>query len=140
MRKYILLLPLLALLGFGVFKQVTVISDSAVTSSNDSLESAWIQIGESEQVSFFITVDDTAHIKYYIDYRYGNQKEITLAVDSIKTVGTASTELSKGILLRGYGASAITNLIPGANEVRFRGYRQSDAEATTAFTASLIAF
>lgn len=140
MRKYILLLPLLALLGFGVFKQVTVISDSAVTSSNDSLESAWVPIGESQQVMLFLTVDDTAHIKYYIDYRYGNQKELTLAVDSIKTVGTASTELSKGVLLRGFGSSAITNLIPGANEIRYRGYRQAGAEATTSHTASLIAF
>lgn len=140
MKKLIFIIPFLALMAFAIVKQVTIISDTAVTSSNDSLESAWIPIGESGQVSFYLTVDDTAHIKYYIDYRYGTQKEVTLAVDSIKSVGTSLSEFSKGVLLRGYGTSAITNLIPGANEVRFRGYRQADAETTTSFTVSLVAF
>lgn len=122
-------------------KTLVLINDEAVTTSNDSLETAWIDLGEhANQVSFWLAVDDTAHIKYYVDYKGSTSFDeyLSTTVDSIKTVGTSSSTLGKGITIRGFGTSAITNVIPGGRYIRFRGYRQSDAETTTTFRCVLI--
>ena len=107
-----------------------LIYDDAVTTANDSLESNWYDINPtSTQVEMYLTVDDTARIDYYIDYRSApNETAVTLAVDSIVTVGTALTGKGKGIVLKGYGASGIVNLIPGAGQVRYRAYRNAESE------------
>ncbi len=121
-----------------------IITDADVTSSNDSLESAWKNITGAMDVELAIYTDDTMHIKYYVDYSFGTfpyeegTGYLTLAVDSIKTVGTANTGLYKGVLLRGYGTSGIVNQIPGANMIRWRGYRQSGSEATGAVRVGLL--
>lgn len=122
---------------------LVIISDEAVTTSNDSLESAWYDVGGCSDVELGLFVDDTVHIKYYIDYSSGTFKSetgtgyLTLAVDSIKTVGTTNTGLYKGIILRGAGASGVVNQIPGANWIRWRGYRQSDSETSGYCKAAL---
>lgn len=116
-----------------------LVYDDAVTTSNDSLESAWYDINpHSTQVEMYLYVDDTARIDYYIDYRYGADQEVTLAVDSIVTVGTALTGKGKGIVLKGYGTSAIVNNIPGARQVRYRAYWNARSEATIKHHAAII--
>lgn len=115
---------------------ITLINDEAVTSSNDTLTSSWVYIGNANYVELFNMVDDTMHVKYYVDYSVGGVNGTyyaTVAVDSIKTTGTASTMTAVGKTLRGYGTSAISNLIIGANYIRLRAYNQSGSETTGIF-------
>lgn len=116
---------------------IFIISDEAVTSSNDSLESEWKDITGCTDVEIGMYVDDSTRIDYYIDYSFGTMKSesgtgyLTLAVDSITTALSTSTGKYKGIMLRGAGASGIVNQIPGANWIRWRGYRNSARSETT---------
>lgn len=142
MKNIIISLFLLCLVAVGANSQTvkTLISDDAVTSSNDTLTSEWIYIGDASYVELFCAVDDTMHIKYYIDYAVGSERGTyyaTVAVDSIKSTGTASTQVSVGKALRGFGTSAITNLVIGANYIRMRAYNQSGSETTGIFRAWL---
>ncbi len=137
MKKLIALLFLLVAVS-SYSQTKTLINDEAVTSSNDTLVSEWIYIGNADHVEIFNSVDDTMHVKYYIDYGVGSNASsyyATVAVDSIKSTGTASTQVSVGKVLRGFGTSAISNLIPGANYIRMRAYNQSGSETTGIFKA-----
>lgn len=116
----------------GLAGLINLISDDAVTDSNDSLETGWIPLGlNANYVELFSSVDDTVDVRYYVDYAAGPEGTYyaTVAIDSIKSTGTASTQVSTGKVLR--NASA-TNLIPGANYIRYRGYFQTASEATGA--------
>lgn len=135
--KVLILAVILLFTGFSLMNTVPVIYSTTVTSSNDSLESSWIN-ADYNDVSITLYVNDTMRVDYYIDYRVDTLSALTLAVDSIKTTGTALTGLSKAVILRGYGASAITNLIPGANQFKVRGYRHSSSGATGTFIVEAV--
>lgn len=141
MKNIIISLFLLCLVAVGANSQVLpLISDNAVTSTNDTLVSDWKYIGNANYVELGVAIDDTMHIKYYIDYGTGAEASTyyaTVAVDSIKSTGTASTMVYLGKTLRGYGTSAVSNLIIGANYIRIRAYNQSGSETTGIFRAWL---
>lgn len=108
-----------------------IINDEAVTSSNDTIVSGWVDVTGCFGVELMFQIDDTCRIDYQVDYSFGIATDATngyltvagVGTDSIKTTGTANANLIKGVLLKGYGTSAITNLIPGANFIRVRCYR-----------------
>ena len=117
----------------GLSSVINLISDDAVTDTNDSLETGWINLGSNANyVSLYLSVDDTVDIRWYVDYAVGGAGTFyaTTGIDSIKSTGTASTQVSSGKVLRN---SSATDLIPGANFIRFRGYFQSASEASGAF-------
>lgn len=113
----------------GLAGVINLVSDAAVTDANDSLETGWKYIGDANFVSLFLSIDDTVDIRFYVDYAVGPAGTYynTVAIDSIKSTGTASTQVSEGRVLR--NASA-TDLIPGANYIRYRAYFQSASEAS----------
>jgi len=121
----------------GLSSVINLISDDAVTDTNDSLETGWISLGNNANyVSLFLSVDDTVDIRWYLDYAVGSAGTyyVTTAIDSIKSTGTASEQVSVGKVLRN---SSATDLIPGANFIRFRAYFQSASEASGIFRAWL---
>ena len=142
MKNIIISLFLLCLIAVGANSQtvVTLINDEAVTDANDTLTSEWIYIGDANYVELFHSVDDTVDIRFYIDYAVGSGRGtyyVTTAIDSIKSTGTASTQVSVGKTLRGFGTSAIVNLIQGANYIRLRSYFQTASEASGIYKAYL---
>lgn len=142
MKKTFLMLLLgfiLIFLAFDNASVVTLFQDSAVTTTNDSLTSSWIDIGTAEQVAIFNTIDDTMDVDFEVEYRAGTETFIRVALDSLANTGTTLTGKSHGQVLRGYGASAITNLIPGANFIRIRAVRQSGSE-TTGYVKSVLIY
>ena len=119
---------------------VILINETAATDDNDTLTSSWTYIGDADYVEFFHSVDDTVDVRWYIDYGVGSDRGTyygTTAIDSIKSTGTASTQVSVGKVLKGFGTSAITNLIPGANYIRLRAYFQTASEASGIYKAWL---
>ncbi len=138
MKKIVLALFLfIGVIGFTNSQVVNLISDAAVTDANDTLTSEWINITGANYVEIFHSVDDTVDIRWYIDYAVGLDKDTyysTVAIDSIKSTGTASTQVSVGKVLRN---SSATNLIPGANYIRLRSYFQSASEASGIYRAWL---
>lgn len=138
MRKYILALFLfVGIIGFTNSQVINLINDAAVTDDNDTLISSWINITGSNYVEIFHSIDDTVDIRWYIDYAVGLDKDTyyaTVAIDSIKSTGTANTQVSVGKVLRN---SSATNLIPGANYIRLRSYFQTASEASGIYRAWL---
>lgn len=138
MRKYILALFLfVGIIGFTNSQVINLINDAAVTDDNDTLTSSWINITGSNYVEIFHSIDDTVDIRWYIDYAVGLDKDTyyaTVAIDSIKSTGTANTQVSVGKVLRN---SSATNLIPGANYIRLRAYFQTASEASGIYRAWL---
>ncbi len=138
MKTIIIALFLLSSVAFSQWNGtvINLVSDDAVTDTNDSLETGWISIDDANAVELFMSVDDTVDIRFYVDYAVGNGGTyyVTTAIDSIKSTGTASTQVSAGKVLRNFSA---TNLIPGANYIRFRAYFQSASEASGIFRAWL---
>lgn len=121
----------------GLSSVTILINETAATDDNDTLVSAWTYIGDANAVELFHSVDDTVDIRWYIDYAVGSDRGTyysTTAIDSIKSTGTASTQVSVGKVLRNFSA---TNLIPGANYVRLRAYFQTASEASGAYKAWL---
>lgn len=141
MKKIIIaLFALFLVAGVSQSQVVNLINDEAVTDANDTLVSEWIYIGDANYVELFHSVDDTVDIRFYVDYAVGSERGtyyVTTAIDSIKSTGTASTQVSVGKTLRGYGTSAIVNLIQGANYIRLRSYFQTASEASGIYKAWL---
>lgn len=128
----------LASIGAGDYTKYAIY-DNAVTSSNDSLISSWINLNGATNVAIFYSVDDSTYVKGTFEYRYGTDTEISsLTADTLSLVNTlGSSGLSKGKILQGFGLA--TSLIPGANAVRFKLYRQSTSgDATNAVHLGLI--
>lgn len=116
-----------------------IIYDEAVTSSNDTLVSAWTYIGSSSNIAIFYNVNDSCYAKGSFEYRYGQTTAISNVVAdtlSLDTRGSTSS-LSKGKVLRGYGLTA--DLIPGANYLRVTMIRKDGSATTTAVKVGLIA-
>ena len=138
MKKIALALFLfIGVIGFTNSQVINLISDAAVTDANDTLTSECKYITGAIYVEIFHSIDDTVDIRWYIDYAVGLDKDTyysTVAVDSIKSTGTASTQVSVGKVLRN---SSATNLIPGANYIRLRSYFQSASEASGIYRAWL---
>jgi len=141
--KIFTVLMAVIIVGFGIIGAGDysryAINDSAVTSSNDSLTSAWISLNGATNVAIFYTVDDSTYVKGGFEYRYGSGTEITnVAADTLSLDNrVGSTGLSKGKILQGYGLAA--SLIPGANAVRFKLYRQSTSgDATNSVQLGII--
>ena len=117
-----------------------VIYDDAVTTTNDTLTSAWTYVGSSPNVAIFYNTDDTSYVKGSFEYRYGQTTAISnVAADtlSLDTRSSAVSGLSKGKVLRGYGLAA--DLIPGANYIRVQMIWKAGSEATTSVKVGLIA-
>lgn len=128
----------LASIGAGDYTKYAIY-DNAVTTSNDSLTSAWIPLNGATNVAIFYNVDDSTYVKGTFEYRYGTDTEISsVAADTLSLDNrVGSTGLSKGKILQGFGLAA--SLIPGANAVRFKLYRQSTSgDATNAVHLGLI--
>jgi hypothetical protein len=126
------------LTGSGDYQKF-VIYDNAVTTTNDTLVSAWIPLNGATNVSLFYNTDDTSYVKGSIEYRYGTLDAITLgAADtlSLDTRGGALTGLSKGKILQGFGLA--TSLIPGANAVRVTMIWKAGSETTTSVKVGLV--
>ena len=142
-KKFLMFVPLMLILflAFNITgTQKYIISDTAVTTTNDTLSSGWVNIGSSQNVAIFYNTDDTSYVKGSFEYRYGTSTEIASVVAdtlSLDTRSSAVSGLSKGKVLRGYGLA--TDLIPGANQVRVYMIWKAGSEATTSVNVGLIA-
>lgn len=142
-KKIFMSIPLMLILflAFNITgTQKYIISDTAVTTTNDTLSSGWVNIGSSQNVAIFYNTDDTSYVKGSFEYRYGTSTEIaSVAADtlSLDTRSSAASGLSKGKVLRGYGLA--TDLIPGANQIRVYMIWKAGSEATTSVNVGLIA-
>lgn len=142
-KKILMFIPLMLVLflAFNITgTQKYIISDTAVTTTNDTLSSGWVNIGSSQNVAIFYNTDDTSYVKGSFEYRYGTSTEIASVVAdtlSLDTRSSAVTGLSKGKVLRGYGLA--TDLIPGANQIRVYMIWKAGSEATTSVNVGLIA-
>lgn len=142
-KKIFMFIPLMLILflAFNITgTQKYIISDTAVTTTNDTLSSGWVNIGSSQNVAIFYNTDDTSYVKGSFEYRYGTSTEIaSVAADtlSLDTRSSAASGLSKGKVLRGYGLA--TDLIPGANQIRVYMIWKAGSEATTSVNVGLIA-
>lgn len=142
-KKIFMFIPLMLILflAFNITgTQKYIISDTAVTTTNDTLSSGWVNIGSSQNVAIFYNTDDTSYVKGSFEYRYGTSTEIaSVAADtlSLDTRNSAVSGLSKGKVLRGYGLA--TDLIPGANQIRVYMIWKAGSEATTSVNVGLIA-
>ena len=75
-----------------------VIYDDAVTTTNDTLISAWIPLNGATNVALFYYTDDTSYVKGSFDYRYGTDTEISSVVGdtlSLDTRTSAAAGLTK---------------------------------------------
>jgi len=116
-----------------------VIYDDAVTTTNDTLISAWIPLNGATNVALFYYTDDTSYVKGSFDYRYGTDTEISsVAADtlSLDTRTSAAAGLSKGKILQGFGLA--TSLIPGANAIRVTMIWKAGSETTTKVHVGLV--
>lgn len=142
-KKIFMFIPLMLVLflAFNITgTQKYIISDTAVTTTNDTLSSGWVNIGSSQNVAIFYNTDDTSYVKGSFEYRYGTSTEIASVVAdtlSLDTRSSAASGLSKGKVLRGYGLAA--DLIPGANQIRVYMIWKAGSEATTSVNVGLIA-
>lgn len=142
-KKIFMFIPLMLVLflAFNITgTQKYIISDTAVTTTNDTLSSGWVNIGSSQNVAIFYNTDDTSYVKGSFEYRYGTSTEIASVVAdtlSLDTRSSAASGLSKGKVLRGYGLAA--DLIPGANQIRVYMIWKTGSEATTSVNVGLIA-
>lgn len=142
-KKIFMFIPLMLILflAFNITgTQKYIISDTAVTTTNDTLSSGWVNIGSSQNVAIFYNTDDTSYVKGSFEYRYGTSTEIASVVAdtlSLDTRSSAASGLSKGKVLRGYGLAA--DLIPGANQIRVYMIWKAGSETTTSVNVGLIA-
>lgn len=114
-----------------------IINDVAVTSSNDSLYSGWIDITPYNAVELYVIVGDSLSLvgKFNVQYRagLGSTEWATATPYSsdtalISNLGQATNKAS-GRLLRGHGAT--TNIIPGANFIRIFAIRNAYSVGVT---------
>lgn len=128
----------LASIGAGDYHKY-IIYDDAVTTTNDTLISAWIPLNGATNVALFYGTDDTSYVKGSFDYRYGSETEISSVVAdtlSLDTRTSTAAGLSKGKILQGYGLA--TSLIPGANAIRVTMIWKLGSQATTKVHVGLV--
>ena len=72
---------ILGVVGYGAGDyHKYVIYDDAVTTTNDTLISAWIPLNGATNVALFYNTDDTSYVKGSFSYRYGTDTEINSVV------------------------------------------------------------
>jgi len=125
---------ILGVVGYGAGDyHKYVIYDDAVTTSNDTLISAWIPLNGATNVALFYNTDDTSYVKGSFEYRYGQDAAISnLVADTLSLDNRSSADdvgLSKGKILQGYGLA--TSLIPGANAIRVTMIWKAGSKTTT---------
>ena len=119
---------------------MVLIYDAAVTSTNDTLASQWVDIGDASEVFLGVSTSDSALIKFDINYKMGGNSGDTYATytDSLFTNVAAGTFMPlelKGFL--GDNQSIVAqdtaigyiNRIPGANFIKVNAYRLTDNNA-----------
>lgn len=108
-----------------------MINDVAVTTSNDTLISGWVDISGWGEVELFVTIGDSiAFGTFSLEWDGGTgtvmSTTILTGADTLSTLGSSSSE-SGGLILRGYG----TNIIKGAGQVRITGIRKDYSDGVT---------
>jgi hypothetical protein len=104
--------------------------DEVITASNDTLTFDLGNLEDVYQLEYFAESDDSLNLLMTIYYKGAGTKELSV-LDSLKTTNDAGAAITK--VLRGYGASGIVNVIPGATHARIYAIRRTDSAVTAAF-------
>jgi hypothetical protein len=143
MKTLYAMLVILLLLGVlnltkaqGASSGYGILYSSAITATNDTLQSSWVNIGDASEVWLTFSVNDSANIKFTVNYRTGGD-EYASYTDSVFTnsdAGAFIPVLLKG--QKGLARSILTqdtvsvllqpvyiNQIPGANYIRLNYFR-----------------
>jgi hypothetical protein len=131
--KKLIFLALIALGSLSFGQTAEYVFSTVVTSTNDTLVSSWRNITNYSQIEYAAECDDSLKIYINVDYGIGNAPlSYDTYADSLVT--TSDTGDRDAVILRGYGASGIVNLLPGANYIRYRVYA---VDAGTAVSSTL---
>lgn len=138
---FLFLFSLIFLTVKGQEQTYTLISDDAVTSTNDTLSSGWVDIKWFEQADIFVVIGDSISFNggFTVFARTETSDTNSLRVTPYTTAadtatisnlgGTLLYEVS-GKVLRGFTA----NSVPGATKVKIIAVRR---DYSTAVTSSL---
>jgi hypothetical protein len=114
-----------------------ILYDAAVTSTNDTFQTSWYNIGDASEVFLGISVSDSALLKFTVDYRSGGSSvdEYASFTDSLFTNSATGAYLPyqlKGFMGNAESAAAqdtaigYINRIPAANHIRLNVFRHTD--------------
>ena len=131
---------ILGVVGYGAGDyHKYVIYDDAVTTTNDTLISAWIPLNGASNVALFAYTNDSLWVRTTWSFRYGQDDAVTTVADSIGLYNSLSVNdvgLSKGKILQGFGLA--TSLIPGANAIRITSIRMDGTKPTGKIHVGLV--
>lgn len=140
MKKYILSFLFLGLFlaaSVNAYAQINtahvMLNDAAVSGTNATLQSGWLDITDYSMVEIFVVTGDSVSFgtSFNIEYRGGTETSLTYSPFSgadtsmVSNIGQSSNEAA-GKVLRGYTA----NNIPGANFIRVNAVRQNYSVGT----------
>lgn len=144
MRKYILSLVCVCLFLVSFLALSTnanaqsnrahvMLNESAVSGTNATLQSGWLDITDFSTVEIFVVTGDSVSFgtSFNIEYRAGTESSTTYspfaAADTalVSNIGQSANEVT-GKVLRGF----TVNSIPGANYIRVNAVRQNYSVGT----------
>lgn len=111
---------------------MNIIDDNAVTSTNDTLFSDWVNVDRFSDVEIFVVTGDSISFNggFVIQYKaggdyFGSATPYSSDTALISNLATATPKASGKVLRSG----SVSSIIPGATQVRARLIRQTYSTA-----------